>query len=56
MRFAVQTKLPMAILQNKAGKFVAPTMESGKAALATVDMPEDLRAWIPDPDGDESCN
>ena len=44
----------MAALQNKAGKFVEPTIASGQAALASVEMPEDLIAWLPDPAGDDS--
>jgi phosphate transport system substrate-binding protein len=43
--------LPMAILENKAGRYVAPTLESGQAALAGVVMPENLRAFLPDPPG-----
>jgi phosphate transport system substrate-binding protein len=49
--YAEQGKLPMASLENKAGKFVRPTLESGQAALAGVELPPDLRAWIPDPSG-----
>lgn len=52
--YALQTKLPMATLQNQAGKFVAPTAESGSAALAQVPLPENLRAFITDPAGDAS--
>jgi phosphate transport system substrate-binding protein len=52
--FAKLTKIPMAALQNKAGKFVEPTAESGAAALATAELPPDLRAWLPDPAGDTS--
>ncbi len=46
--------LKMAKLQNKAGKFVEPTIESGQAALASVELPEDLIAWVSDPEGDAS--
>ena len=49
--FAKNGKLEMAWLENKAGKFVEPTIESGQAALAGVQLPADLRAWVPDPDG-----
>ncbi len=49
--FAKIAKLPMAWLENKAGTFVEPTLESGQAALAGVTLPADLRAWLPDPDG-----
>jgi phosphate transport system substrate-binding protein len=52
--YAQLTKLPMATLQNQAGKFVAPTPESGSAALAQVPLPENLRAFITDPTGDPS--
>ena len=52
--YALGAKVPMADLQNKAGKFVRPTMESGMAALASAQLPEDLIAWVLDPEGDES--
>jgi phosphate transport system substrate-binding protein len=42
----------MALLENKAGKFVAPDSASGQAALAAVEMPENLIAWASDPAGD----
>lgn len=47
--FADQAKLPMADLENAAGKFVSPSLENAKAALAGVSMPDDMRAWLPDP-------
>ncbi len=59
--YAIATKQPMAILQNKAGKFVAPSDESGKAALASAEFPTktlpgsdapDLRVWVSDPAGE----
>ena len=52
--YALGAKVPMADLQNKAGKFVRPTTESGMAALASAQLPEDLIAWVLDPEGDES--
>jgi len=52
--YAKQTNLPMATLQNQAGKFVAPTPDSGSAALAQVDLPANLRAFVTDPTGDAS--
>jgi phosphate transport system substrate-binding protein len=52
--YAQATSLPMAILQNQAGKFVAPNAQSGSAALASVDLPANLRAFITDPAGDGS--
>jgi phosphate transport system substrate-binding protein len=50
--YAKQTGMPMAELENHNGKFVKADLESGKNALATVQLPADLRAWIPDPQGD----
>jgi phosphate transport system substrate-binding protein len=44
----------MATLENQAGKFIAPTPESGSATLAKVELPENLRAFITDPAGDDS--
>ncbi|QDT06829.1 Phosphate-binding protein PstS precursor [Rubripirellula lacrimiformis] len=52
--FAEQAKLPMASLENKSGNFVAPSLENAKAALAAVEMPDDLRAWLPDPAGENA--
>ena len=52
--YALQSKLPTALLENKAGKYVKCTPESSAAALSHVEMPADLRAWAPDPEGDES--
>ena len=61
--YAIATKQPMAILQNKAGKFVAPGDESGKAALASAEFPTDmlpgsdtpdLRVWVSDPAGEQA--
>jgi phosphate transport system substrate-binding protein len=52
--YAEQGKMPMARLENKAGKFVKPSLESGQAALAGVELPPDLRVWLPDPGGDEA--
>jgi phosphate transport system substrate-binding protein len=52
--FAEQNKIPMAAIENKSGNFVAPTAASGAAALASVELPENLRAWPVDtaaPDG-----
>jgi len=50
--FAKRIGLAIATLYNKAGQPVAPTPESGQAGLATLaEIPADLRAFIPDPDG-----
>jgi phosphate transport system substrate-binding protein len=56
--YAIATKQPMAILQNKAGQYIAPSDEAGKAALtsavfSTKTLPgsnaPDLRVWLFDP-------
>ena len=56
--YAMATKQPMAILQNKAGKFVSAGDEAGMAALAGAEFPAkklpdsdvpDLRVWVSDP-------
>jgi phosphate transport system substrate-binding protein len=52
--FAASTKQPSALLENKAGKFVAPSLQGSAAALAAVDLPADNRAWVTDPAGDEA--
>jgi phosphate transport system substrate-binding protein len=43
--YAEQNKLPVASVENKSGNFIAPTPESGAAALASVELPDSLRAW-----------
>ena len=50
--YAKSQNLPMASLENKATKYVAPSTESGQAALAAVEMPTNLIAWTPDPAGE----
>jgi phosphate transport system substrate-binding protein len=52
--YALKSNLAMATLQNAAGKFVAPSADSGSAALAQVDLPVNLRAFVTDPTGDAS--
>jgi phosphate transport system substrate-binding protein len=52
--FAVSSKMAMATLENKSGKFVAPTLEASKKALAAVKLPDDLRAWVIDPEGEDA--
>jgi phosphate transport system substrate-binding protein len=53
--FAKLAKVDIASLENKAGKFITPSDESGVAALANAKLNDgDLRVWIPDPAGDAS--
>ena len=54
--FAERLGLPMAHLQNKAGRFIEPSLKSGQAAIAANvnQIPSNLRVFLPDPDGEES--
>ena len=47
--YAKQNHLPMALLENKSGNFIAPSLQAGQEALASVKLPPNLRAWLPDP-------
>ncbi|MGO9596744.1 MAG: phosphate ABC transporter substrate-binding protein PstS [Isosphaeraceae bacterium] len=51
---AEKSKLPMAWLQNKSGEYVKPSLESGQATLSSAPLPENLRGWVPDPEGKDS--
>jgi phosphate transport system substrate-binding protein len=44
--YAVQTDMPVAILKNASGAFVAPSLASAAAAAAGVTLPNDLRVLI----------
>jgi phosphate transport system substrate-binding protein len=46
--------LAMAWLENKAGAFIQPHGGSGLATLLNIPMPDTLRAFAPDPDGEDS--
>lgn len=52
--YAKNNGLMMASLQNQAGNFIAPSDESASKTLANVELPENLRAFITDPEGDDS--
>src|SRR5271165_6511369 len=52
--FARRIGLRMAALENKDGQYVQPSQQSCSAALASVDMPENLRAFVPDPSGPDA--
>ena len=52
--FAMVTKLPMAILQNRDGGYAAATPESGAATLSHLTLPANLRAFDFDPMGKDS--
>jgi phosphate transport system substrate-binding protein len=52
--YAKGAKLKMAALQNKAGKYVEPTIASGQAALAAAKLPDNLVVWVSDPEGNDA--
>jgi phosphate transport system substrate-binding protein len=54
--FAKRLGLAMTRLQNKAGRFVAPSEHSGQSALAhsVKLMPPNLRLFLPDPEGPDA--
>ena len=47
--YAKLTRADFALLQNKAGNYVAAGAKSGKATLASAELGPDLRGWIADP-------
>ena len=50
--YAKQNSIPVATLQNSSGNFIVPTDDSASATLDAVTLPENLRAFITDPEGD----
>lgn len=52
--YAKSQNLPMAVLENKSGHYVAPSLASAQAALATAQFPENLIAWVLDPDAQDA--
>ncbi|MGK7953961.1 MAG: phosphate ABC transporter substrate-binding protein PstS [Crocosphaera sp.] len=52
--YAKQNSIPMASLENESGNFIEPTDEAASATLDAVTLPENLRAFITDPEGDDS--
>lgn len=52
--FAQQLGLATAALENRAGKYVQPSLDATAKALDNLTLPENLRAFITDPVGDES--
>ncbi len=52
--YAKQQDIPTATLENKAGNYVAPSDESAADALSAATLPENLRAFVTDPEGNAS--
>ncbi len=54
LNYAISNKLSYADIKNKAGKFIAPTLDSTTAAAAKATLPDDYRVSITDADGDDA--
>jgi phosphate transport system substrate-binding protein len=52
--YAKQQNIAMATLENKAGSYIKPSPEAASKSLAAVTLPENLRAFLPDPEGADS--
>ncbi|MGD1862541.1 MAG: phosphate ABC transporter substrate-binding protein PstS [Leptolyngbyaceae cyanobacterium] len=52
--YAENNGVPIAALENASGNFVRPSGDSAAKTLEAVELPENLRAFITDPEGDES--
>jgi phosphate transport system substrate-binding protein len=52
--YAKQSNLKIAALENKSGKFITANEESASKTLEAVTLPENLRAFISDPEGADS--
>ncbi len=49
--YAFQNKLSMARLENKAGNFISANTATVTEAISTLELPENLLGFIPDPPG-----
>ncbi|MDA8228255.1 MAG: phosphate ABC transporter substrate-binding protein PstS [Desulfitobacterium hafniense] len=54
LAYAKQNKIPVAVLKNKAGKWVAPSLKGASAAAAGAEIPADYRVSIVNAPGDEA--
>jgi phosphate transport system substrate-binding protein len=52
--FAERTGLAMAWLENKEGQFIQPSGGSGLLTLMNIPLPDNLRVFVPDPEGKDS--
>jgi phosphate transport system substrate-binding protein len=52
--YAHSQNLSTASLENKSGKFMAPTAASGAAALASAQLPPDMIVWVSDPEAPDA--
>jgi phosphate transport system substrate-binding protein len=56
LAYAVQNKLPVALIRNAAGKYIAPTIDAvtAAAASASAQTPDDLRVSITNSAGENA--
>lgn len=47
--YAQQLGLTMAALENQAGQYVLPSVAAAAQALSEAELPDNLRAFVPDP-------
>ncbi|MEL6441345.1 MAG: phosphate ABC transporter substrate-binding protein PstS [Cyanobacteria bacterium J06621_8] len=52
--YAKQQAIPTATLENKTGNYIKPSSESASDALGAATLPENLRAFVTDPEGENS--
>jgi phosphate transport system substrate-binding protein len=52
--YAQKLGLPMAALENKAGKFIEPTLDSTQKGLEAVKLAANLTGFNPDPEGENA--
>ncbi|MEB3336744.1 MAG: phosphate ABC transporter substrate-binding protein PstS [Leptolyngbyaceae bacterium] len=49
--YARENKIPTAALENREGNYVEPSPQTSASALAQIKLPENFRAFEPDPTG-----
>jgi len=52
--FARRAGLKVALLENRSGKFVAPSPSSSASAFADAELPDNMRLYVPDPPSADS--
>ena len=52
--FARKLKLKIAVIENRSGHYVTLTGQSSEAALASAELPDNLRLFMPDPPGPDA--
>jgi phosphate transport system substrate-binding protein len=47
LAYAMQNKMPWALMRNKAGVYLEPSLEGAAAAADVADLPDDMKIMIP---------